>query len=58
MFHRINESMGLGMHPTILCPRRNRIAPTGDAQLNSGQFRVLADAHCTIMAKPLVRHDT
>jgi len=29
VFHRIYESMGLGMHPTSLCPRRNRIAPTG-----------------------------
>src|SRR5262245_53601671 len=27
VFHRIYESMGLGMHPTSLYPRRSRIAP-------------------------------
>ena len=27
MFHRINESMELGMHPTSLYPRRSRVAP-------------------------------
>ena len=27
MFHRIYESMGLGMHPANLYPRRSRIAP-------------------------------
>jgi len=30
MFHRIYESMGLGMHPASLYPRRNRIAPAGE----------------------------
>ena len=29
MFHRIYESMGLGMHPASLYPRRSRIAPKG-----------------------------
>ena len=28
MFHRIYESMVLGMHPANLYPRRSRIAPT------------------------------
>ena len=28
MFHRIYESMGLGMHPASLYPRRSRIAPS------------------------------
>jgi hypothetical protein len=28
MFHRIYESMGLGMHPTSLYPRRSRVAPS------------------------------
>jgi len=27
VFHRIYEAMALGMHPTILHPRRNQIAP-------------------------------
>ena len=27
MFHRIYESMELGMHPASLDPRRNRFAP-------------------------------
>ena len=27
MFHRIYESMELGMHPTSLYPRRSRVAP-------------------------------
>jgi hypothetical protein len=27
VFHRIYESMGLGMHPTSLYPRRSRVAP-------------------------------
>ena len=27
MFHRINESMELGMHPAILYPRRSQIRP-------------------------------
>ncbi len=29
MFHRINESMGLGMHPAISCPRRSQFRPLG-----------------------------
>lgn len=29
MFHRIYESMGLGMHPARLYPRRSRVAPKG-----------------------------
>jgi hypothetical protein len=28
LFHRIYESMALGMHPAILYPRRSRFAPT------------------------------
>src|SRR5262245_63378167 len=28
VFHRIYETMGLGMHPASLYPRRSRIAPT------------------------------
>ena len=28
MFHRIYESMELGMHPASIYPRRSRIAPT------------------------------
>src|SRR2546425_7244632 len=28
MFHRIYESMELGMHPTIPYPRRSRVAPS------------------------------
>jgi hypothetical protein len=31
MFHRIYESMELGMRPTSLYPRRNRFAPNGEA---------------------------
>jgi hypothetical protein len=27
MFHRIYESMALGMHPASLYPRRSRVAP-------------------------------
>ena len=27
MFHRINESMVLGMHPAISCPRRSQFRP-------------------------------
>jgi len=30
MFHRINESMGLGTHPTNLCPRRSQVAAGPD----------------------------
>ena len=30
MFHRIYESMELGMHPASLYPRRNRVAPTSE----------------------------
>ena len=33
MFHRIYESMGLGMHPANPYPRRSRIAPVGGAQV-------------------------
>ena len=29
MFHRIYESMELGMHPASLYPRRSRVAPVG-----------------------------
>ena len=28
MFHRISESVALGMHPAIPYPRRDRFAPT------------------------------
>lgn len=28
-FHRISESVVLGMHPAVLYLRRSRIAPTG-----------------------------
>jgi hypothetical protein len=27
MSHRINEAVGLGMHPAILHPRRSQVAP-------------------------------
>ena len=32
MFHRINESMELGMHPAILYPRRNQGRPQSVVQ--------------------------
>jgi hypothetical protein len=39
MFHRIYESMGLGMHPASLYPRRNRIAPKGRSSRSSESSR-------------------
>ena len=38
VFHRINESVVLGMHPASLYPRRNRDAPV--ERLSRSQGRV------------------
>jgi len=38
VFHRISESVGLGMHPTDPYPRRNRNAPIRDVLPRTGRI--------------------
>ena len=39
MFHRIYESMGLGMHPASLYPRRSRVAPEEESRAPDQRIR-------------------